>query len=597
MKKIGLFKRIILYLLCFLIFFRFIFDGMTYPIFNYIFTLSVFILFIFLVLFNSENIDFGLSEFYFFLFFLFSIFSSFFSKIKGTGVRYNAYIGSYLVLLITLKNIFSEENKKIFVNTILISIFFITIYGIYQRFWGLEETRRFLIENQQLLLNQYPNIAKYISPTFFDRMISNRIFSTFVYPNIYAGFLISIMPFLFFLFLKYYKKIWGIFCLSLFFLCLFNLILTESIGGILIFIFVFHIIFIHIIFGEKKLRKILPYLLSLELILFLLGYKLKILPHIHSFVDRVQYWKISMKIFPSSPFLGIGQENFKYYFLKFKTPNAMEAKHAHSLFFETLIENGLIGLILLFAFFILTILNILKSNKNKILNIGIFYSLLAFLLHNLVDFDFSDPSMAVIFFIFASFVENKRRTFSVGLTKIFLWVIIIIVGFSSIKLIKFENSERYRKYSEIEKKLEIRFYYLDKAENWYNKNFEVFSDRADLYLSLWKLTRDKKYLDISILNYKKAIDLNPYLIKGYRKLAYIYEEIGNYEMAEKMYLKLLEIYPNKKLYNLDVARFYKKMGNDDKFEYYYQKSKQLFGINIEEGILIEEIEKWIKLQK
>jgi tetratricopeptide (TPR) repeat protein len=80
-------------------------------------------------------------------------------------------------------------------------------------------------------------------------------------------------------------------------------------------------------------------------------------------------------------------------------------------------------------------------------------------------------------------------------------------------------------------------------------------------------------------------------------LANLYEILGNYKMAENMYLKLIEIYPNKKLYNLEIARFYKKIGEEEKFKYYYEKSKKLKGVTTEEGIIIEEIEKWIELQK
>lgn len=596
MKKKAILDKFIFYILCILIFFRFIFDGITYPQFNLIFTLSIFFLFILFVWVNASNIDFSYSEFYIFLFLIFSITSSFLSEIKGTGIRYNSYICTHLCLYLLLKNIFKIVNRKKLIFVILLSSFFITTYGIYQRFWGFEETRKFILERQQLLVNQYPDISKYISPTFIDRMLSNRIFSTFVYPNIYAAFLISIIPFLFFFFLNEYKNWLGLFSIFLLFLCFFNLILTESIGGMLIFLFVSHIILLHILFGEQKIKKILPILLILELFLLLLGYKLKILPHIHSLLDRILYWKVSIKIFSLNPFLGIGPENFKYYFLKFKPPEAMEAKHAHSLLFETLVENGLIGTIFLFAFLI-SIINGFKTKKEKILSYGISYLLLSLLLHNLIDFDFVDPSVAILFFIFGAMIEDKGKILSKRLTKYLLCFIIILNIGCGIKLVKFENSERYRKYSEIERNLNIKINYLEKAEYWDNKNFEIYVGKGDLYFDIWKITKEDRHLNLAISNYNKAIYLNPYLTKGYRKLAYLYEDIKNYNMAEKMYLKLLEIYPNKKLYNLEIAKLYKNLGEEEKFEYFYQKSKKLKGMSIEEGILIDQIEKWIELQK
>lgn len=591
MKRNRLFEKFFIYILCFLVFLRFIFDGITYPEFNLIFTLVIFSLFIFFVFVKFPTINLTYSEFLFFLFLIFSIISSSLSEIKGTGIRFNNYIASYLCLLFLTRNIFSfEKNKRLLFLIILITTLFITIYGIYQRFWGLEETRKWLIEN----LNNIE--IKKISPTFMDRIQSNRIFSTFIYPNIYASFLISMMPFLFFLFLNENKNLLGIFSIFIFSLCFFNLILTESMGGILVFLFVFHIIFLQVILNEIKFKKILPFFLLIEVFIIFLGYHFKILPHIHSLIDRILYWKASIKIIPLNPFFGIGPENFQYYFLKFKLPEGLEAKHAHNLFLEIFVENGIIGVFLFFSFLIY-IMNIsFKERKDKYLSLGIFYLLLSLFLHNLIDFDFYDPSVAVLFFVFGGLV-NIKRYISVRLTKILLCLIIILYIGYGIKLIRFENSERYRKYSEREKNVNLKIYLIENAESWYNKNFEVYVEKGDLFLNMWQLTNENRYLDESIKNYNEVIYLNPYLTKVYIRLARLYESIKNYEIAEKMYLKLLEVYPNKKLYNLEVARFYKKIGEEEKFKYYYKKSKELKGITTEEGILINEIEKWIELQK
>ncbi|MCM8804594.1 MAG: O-antigen ligase family protein [Candidatus Omnitrophica bacterium] len=591
MKKDKWIDIIFVYILSISIFLRFIFDGITYPQFNLIFTLIIYLLFIFFGFAKFKIINFTYSEISFLLFIIFSIISSILSDIKGTGVRFNTYITSYLCLFFLIRNTFySEKNKKFLFSTILIITFFITIYGIYQRFWGLEETRKWLMEN----LNNID--FKNISPTFIDRIQSNRIFSTFIYPNIYASFLISIMPFLFFIFLKENNNLLGIFSISIFFLSFFNLILTESMGGLLIFLFVFHLIFLQIIMDEIKFKKILPFFILIEIFIVFFGYHFKILPHIHSLMDRILYWKASIKIILLNPFFGIGPENFKYYFLKFKLPEGLEAKHAHNLFFEIFVENGIFGLFL-FSFFLMYIINSsFKEKKDRYLYLGIFYLFLSFLLHNLIDFDFYDPSVAVLFFIFGGLVNNKRLL-SIRLTKMLLCFIIIICIGCGVKLIKFENSERYRRYSEKEKNINLKIYLLENGEIWDNKNFEIYVEKGDLFLNMWQLENDDRYLKESIYNYNKSVSLNPYLTKVYKRLAYLYESIKNYKMAEKMYLKLLEIYPNKKLYNLEIARFYKKIGEEEKFKFYYKKSNKLKGVTTEEGILINEIEKWIELQK
>ncbi|MCS7181450.1 MAG: tetratricopeptide repeat protein, partial [bacterium] len=132
---------------------------------------------------------------------------------------------------------------------------------------------------------------------------------------------------------------------------------------------------------------------------------------------------------------------------------------------------------------------------------------------------------------------------------------------------------------------------------WDKRNFEVFFQKGEIYISMWSLTREDNFLKEGILNYEKAISLNPYLIKSYRRLAYIYETIGNYKEAEKYYVEVLKRYPNKKLYNLEMARYYKKIGENEKFKFYFEKSKHLQSVTKEEKIMVEEIEKWIELQK
>ncbi|MCM8784783.1 MAG: O-antigen ligase family protein [Candidatus Omnitrophica bacterium] len=596
MKKKEKIDRILAYIICLLTFFRFFFDGITYPGFNLILFISLFLLFTFIVFLKFNELKINYAEFFLFLFFIFSLISSSISEIKGTGVRYNAYIGSCLLLFFLVRNLIKNKEKEILINTILLCIFVITLYGIYQRFWGLEATRRYLLENKDFL-NQYPEFLKYFSPTFLDRSKSNRIFSTFIYPNIYANFLISLMPVLFFIFLEKYRSFYGIFSILLFFLSFLNLLLTESVGGLLIFLFIFHIILLQIILDKKTFKNTLPIILVFEFLIIFLGYKFNLLPHIHSLMDRMIYWKSSAKIIRFKPFLGVGPENFRYYFLKFKPPEGLETLHAHNFLIETLIENGMFGLILLSLFIWNVFVKISIDKKEKILNISIFYLLLSFILHNMVDFGFYDPSLGFLFFLFAGLGidKTKNNVDSKRLTKFLLCLIIIITGFSIFKLIKFENSERYRKRCNKVFNFEEKLYLLERAERFYNKNFEVYFEKGNLYINMWQLTGKEEDLKKSILSYKKSIYLNPYFTKGYRHLAYIYELTDNYKQAEEMYLKVLECYPNKKLYNLEISRFYKKIGNEEKYKIYYNKSKELKDITIEEKIFSDEVEKWIKL--
>jgi O-Antigen ligase len=65
---------------------------------------------------------------------------------------------------------------------------------------------------------------------------------------------------------------------------------------------------------------------------------------------RYQYWQIAWKAFESSPLHGIGSGTFRYYWEQHTTYSEY-ILNAHSLWFETLAETGIVGWLLLTGFF------------------------------------------------------------------------------------------------------------------------------------------------------------------------------------------------------------------------------------------------------
>ncbi len=65
---------------------------------------------------------------------------------------------------------------------------------------------------------------------------------------------------------------------------------------------------------------------------------------------RYQYWQVAWGAFESSPFHGIGPGTFHYYWFQ-HTTHAEYILNAHSLWFETLAETGIVGWLLLAGFF------------------------------------------------------------------------------------------------------------------------------------------------------------------------------------------------------------------------------------------------------
>jgi hypothetical protein len=70
---------------------------------------------------------------------------------------------------------------------------------------------------------------------------------------------------------------------------------------------------------------------------------------------RYQYWQVAWKAFTSSAFHGIGPGTFQFYWFQ-HTTHAEYIQNAHSLWFETLAETGIVGGLLIVGFFALAVI-------------------------------------------------------------------------------------------------------------------------------------------------------------------------------------------------------------------------------------------------
>jgi hypothetical protein len=570
---------------------RFFVDGMSYPEFNFFWNIYFFILLIIQIARDRLRSTYTREEILLLLFFLFSAISSGLSPIKGTGIVFNAQILAYWAIFFLISRNFRLKDTETIFYIILISGLFITLYGIHQYFWGLEQTR-------QAVYSQ-PELLRSLPPTFLQRIESNRVFATFVYPNVFASFLLFLLPLSFFPSIRGDKTLVKIMCFAVFSLSFYNLLLTGSFGGILIFLFIIQImLLLFIISDTRKFKVILSVIILLEVFLLTAGYFTEKLPKMSSFADRISYWKSSVGVFSENPIMGVGTENYRYYYTRFKPPGGMEAKHPHSIFFAPLSETGITGTFFLFAFLISVSDGLFKTARLSPFFMGLAFSFLAFFLHNLIDFNFINPSVAVLFFVSAGLGSiNKKNKVVLPLTRWPSYLIIIVVCFTTLGYIRYVLSEKNLLKTQGVKDIGSVIYYLERAERLYPDNFEVYRKKGDIFYKLFTETNEPVYKTSAENSYLYALSLNPRLSAVYRKLAFLYEYSGKKESAERMYLDLLYNYPNKKQYNMETALFYKKIGDEKKFLHFYGLSEELPAVTVEESIMVEEYKKWIELQK
>jgi len=100
---------------------------------------------------------------------------------------------------------------------------------------------------------------------------------------------------------------------------------------------------------------------------------------------------------------------------------------------------------------------------------------------------------------------------------------------------------------------------LDKAETYLNKAKNLNSKNVNLFLNLAIIQKKMNKKDESIDNFKKVIELDKDNLEGLCGLAQIFEEEGNFKMAETFFKKVLKIYFNHHIANHSYGKLLLKL--------------------------------------
>jgi hypothetical protein len=206
--------------------------------------------------------------------------------------------------------------------------FILFIYGIIQRFVLFP-----------LILEQVDHGPSFFVQALRARVASGRVFAIFPLPTLYAMVCGLLLIFI----VHYFYRSGGrirLFWALLFFLGAFNLVLTQSFGGILFF--TAGILFYLFASRVFKVKYLAPLLMVLSLVLFVvIALRFSEARKLSPLTLRMANWDQAGRVLAAAPVLGVGLGNYETAVPSYVHPGEPESIYAHNFFLQMATETGL----------------------------------------------------------------------------------------------------------------------------------------------------------------------------------------------------------------------------------------------------------------
>ena len=287
--------------------------------------------------------------------------------------------GNYLIgiLFFFFAASLEPRERKLLLSFMSLAALVIALLAIYQYFFGFRHVLQYLAGQK----NSYDFALDYIGRW--------RVFFPFVTPNILAVYLGMSL----FLATTQRHKFVYIIPIS------FALLLTKSLG---VFLSLFVSSVIYFLLKGKLKKKHILILCGLVVICGLIFIVRENAQKIHqtpsfSTLMRLGYWRDTLQIIKSHPFIGVGPGNF----------NLPQSRYSHNSYLQICAEVGLIGLLPFIWFLVAGAIGLGKKIKHPpqpyIYLAGTAASCV-FLLHNIIDFSFFLPEVSMIWWLIMGLV-------------------------------------------------------------------------------------------------------------------------------------------------------------------------------------------------
>lgn len=274
--------------------------------------------------------------------------------------------------------------------------------GWHQHFVGLENMRRFLYS--------LPNWRE-LPPEFLNKVASERIYSTLVYPNTLASVIILLTPPSLGL-LGQLSRFPGMKRIGI------GVLLTLSVGSLVwsgskagwLIALVQAIVFL--LLGNFPRWLKISFAFSL-LVLGLIGFAVKYQDYFQrgatSMGARFDYWNAAWITITRAPFLGSGPGTFAIYYRELKQPAAEMTRLAHNDYLQQASDSGLVGAIVFVGFWVVGLVSLYRNRSRSALINGAFIGIFGVALQSFIEFGLYIPGVAwVTWFLFGWALSSRN---------------------------------------------------------------------------------------------------------------------------------------------------------------------------------------------
>ena len=289
---------------------------------------------------------------------------------------------------------------------LLLGFLFCLWVGLTQHFGGLEEARGFIKSiNWELYSPEFK--ARLTSPEFQQKIASDRIFGTFVYPNALAGGIILVLPVSVLALWKMCDRfpfvIRGVVAGLAGYIGLACLFWSGSKAGWLIMLAMVLVAFLHLAHLGTRMRLLtVVVLMAVGLAGFYGKYSGYFDKKTNSATARVDYWQAAWQMLKEKPLFGSGPGTFMIGYGRLKRPESEPTRLAHNDYLQQGSDSGVIGLCSYFALIVgsVTVLYRRIRRLKDFVPFAVWLGVAGLAVQEFVEFSLYIPSLSWPYFLF-----------------------------------------------------------------------------------------------------------------------------------------------------------------------------------------------------